>query len=95
MAWAMLIDQLGRTIRAVGDAHGVRGETEMAKELVDTLSAEIAALHKQFEASSTDERVPGERAHEVRSPGAMGKNLQHQAKHHRGRGQGPERSIER
>ena len=55
----------------------------------------LVALHKQFEASSTEELVPGERAHEVRSLGAMGKELQHQAKHHRGRGKGPGRGIER
>ena len=67
MAWAMLIDQLGRTLRAIGDAHAARGETEMAKVLVDGLSAEIAALHERFETNSTQELVPGERTHEVRS----------------------------
>jgi hypothetical protein len=39
----------------------------MAKVLVHAMSVEIAALHKQFEASSTRELVPGERPHEVRS----------------------------
>jgi len=95
MAWAMLIDQLGRTLRAIGDAHGARGETEMAKVLVDGLSAEIASLHDRFETSSIQELVPGERAHEVRSLAAMSNNLQHQAKHHRGRGQSPGRGIGR
>jgi hypothetical protein len=95
MAWAMLIDQLGRTLRTIGDAHAARGETETAKVLVDTLSAEIAALHDRFETNSIQELVPGERAHEVRSLAAMGKGLQHQAKHHRGRGQSPGRGIGR
>jgi hypothetical protein len=39
MVWAMLVDQLGRTLRAIGDAHGARREVEMAKVLVDRLSA--------------------------------------------------------
>jgi hypothetical protein len=95
MAWAALINQLGRTLRAIGDAHGARGETEMAKVLVDTLSAEIAALHERFETNSIQELVPGERAHEVRSLEAMSKRLPHEAKHHRGRGQSPGRGVGR
>jgi len=95
IAWAMLIDQLGRTLRAIGDAHSARGETEMAKVLVDGLSAEIAALHEHFETNSTRELVRGEHTHDVRSFDAMSKNLPHQAKHHRGRGQGPGRGIGR
>jgi hypothetical protein len=91
----MLIDQLGRTLRAIGDAHSARGETEMAKVLVDGLSAEIAALHEHFETNSTRELVPGEHTHDVRSLDVMSKNLPHQAKHHRGRGQSPGRGIGR
>jgi hypothetical protein len=39
IAWAMLVDQLGRTLRAISDAHVARGETETAKALVDRLSS--------------------------------------------------------
>ena len=95
MAWAMLIDQLGRTLRAIGDAHAARGESHTAKVLVDTLSGEIAALHDRFETKSIQELAPGERVHEVRFDAAMRKNLPHQAKHHRGRGQSPGRGIGR
>jgi hypothetical protein len=95
MAWAMLINQLGRTLRTIGDAHAARGETEMAKVLVDGLSAEIASLHDRFDRNSIQELVPGERTHEIRSLAAMSKNLPHQAKHHRGRGQSPSRGIGR
>ena len=87
MAWAMLIDQMGRTLRAIGDAHAARGEFNRAKVLVDTLSAEIAVLHERFETKSTQELAPGERVHEGRFDPAMSKKLPHQAKHHRGRGQ--------
>ena len=87
MAWAMLIDQMGRTLRAIGDAHAARGEFIWAKVLVDTLSAEIAVLHERFETKSTQELAPGERVHEGRFDPAMSKKLPHQAKHHRGRGQ--------
>jgi hypothetical protein len=66
----------------------------MAKLLVDGLSAEIASLHDRFETNSIQELVPAERAHEVRSL-AAGRDLQHQAKHHRGRGQSPGRGIGR
>jgi hypothetical protein len=95
IAWAMLIDQPGRTLRAIGDAHGARGETEMAKVLVDGLSVEIAALHKQFETSSTQELVLGERTYEVRFDAAIGKNPRHQAKHQQRRGRSPDRGIGR
>jgi len=91
----MLIDQLGRTLRAIGDAHSARGETEMAKALVDGLSAAIAALHDRFMSNSIQELAPGERIHEVRSLDVMSKNLAYQAKHHRGRGQSPGRGIGR
>jgi hypothetical protein len=95
IAWAALIDQMGRTIRALADAHATRGEFGTAKVLVDTLSAEIATMHNRFEANSVQELVPGERIYEGRFDAAMSKNLPHQAKHHRGRGQSPSRGIGR
>jgi hypothetical protein len=95
IAWAMLINQMGRTLRAIGDAHAARGEFHTAKALVDTLSAEIAALHDRFETKSIQELAPGERIYEGRFDAAMSKNLPHQAKHHRGRGQSPSRGIGR
>jgi hypothetical protein len=95
VAWAALLNQLGRTLRTIGEAHGARGETEMAKVLVDGLSAEIAALHERFETNSIQDLAPGERTHEVRSFAAMSKNVPHQAKHQRGRGQSPGRGIGR
>jgi folate-dependent phosphoribosylglycinamide formyltransferase PurN len=95
MAWAMLINQMGRTLRAIADAHAARGESHTAEVLVDTLSAEIAALHDRFEKKSIQELVPGERVLEGRFDAAMSKNLPHQAKHHRGRGQSPGRGTGR
>src|ERR1019366_6634310 len=49
VAWAMLIDQLGRTLRAIGDAHVARGETETAKALLHIVSQELPLLHERFE----------------------------------------------
>jgi hypothetical protein len=95
IAWAMLINQLGRTLRAIGDAHAARGEFHTAQVLVNTLSGEIAALHNRFETKSIQELAPGERIYEGRFDAAMSKNLPHQAKHHRGRGQTPSRGIGR
>jgi hypothetical protein len=95
IAWAMLIDQLERILRTVSDAHAARGEAEMAKVLVDGLSVEIGALHKQFETSSTRELVPGQRTYEVRFNAAIAKNPRHQAKHQQRRGRSPGRGIER
>ena len=95
IAWAMLINQMGRTLRAIADAHAARGESNTAKVLVDTLSAEISALYDRFETNSIQELVPGERVHEARFDAAMSNNLPHQAKHHRGRGQSPSRGIGR
>jgi hypothetical protein len=48
LVWAMLVNQLGRTLRAIGDAHEARGEAEMAKVLVGDLSKELEVLHDQF-----------------------------------------------
>src|SRR5664280_107651 len=58
MAWAMLLDQLGRTIRAISDAHAIRGEAKMAEALVGSLSVELEVLHDRFEKSSPQELVP-------------------------------------
>jgi len=95
MVWAMLIDQMGRTLRAIGEAHAARGESHSAKMLVDTLSGEIAALHDRFETKSIQELVPGEGVYAVRFDVAMRKNLPHEAKHHRGRGQSPGHGVGR
>jgi hypothetical protein len=66
MAWAMLLDQLGRTLRAISDAHAIRGETEMARALVGSLSMELEVLHDQFETSSIGELVPEAQTFEER-----------------------------
>ena len=95
MVWATLIDQMGRTLRAIADAHAARGELNTAKVLADTLSTQIAALHDRFETKSIQELAPGERVHEGRFDAAMRENVPHQAKHHRGRGQSPSRGIGR
>ena len=95
MVWAMLINQMGKALRAIGEAHAARGEFNTAKVLVDTLWAEIAVLHERIETNSMQELAPGERTHEVRSLGAISKDLQYQAKHRRGRGQSPGRGIGR
>jgi hypothetical protein len=66
IAWAMLIGQLGRTLRTIGDAHVARAETEMAKVLVDRLSAELTALHERVATSLNREQVPREQAFDER-----------------------------
>jgi hypothetical protein len=63
MIWASLVDQLGRTLRAIGDAHHARGEAEMAKTLCGRLSDELAELHDRFTTSTSEELVPGEQIH--------------------------------
>ncbi len=63
MVWASLVDQLGRTLRAIGDAHFARGEAEMAKALGGRLSDELAELHDRFTTSTSEELVPGEQIH--------------------------------
>jgi hypothetical protein len=95
MVWANLMDPMGRTLRAIGDAPVARGELNAAKVLADTLSAEIAVLHERFETNSVQELAPGERTHEVHSLAAMSQDLQYQAKHRRGHGQSPGRGIGR
>jgi hypothetical protein len=95
MAWAMLVGQPGRSLRAIGDAHVLRGETEMAKALVDRQSAELTELQQRFETSSTRELVPGERTQEDRAVAAMDEILERQPEHHRGRGPSQDGGTER
>jgi Relaxase/Mobilisation nuclease domain len=86
MAWAMLIDQLGRTLRTIGEAHVARGETETARALVDNLSRELEVLHDRFETSSPHELIPGERMADHRNPLSGYKMGEHHVARHRGRG---------
>jgi len=51
----MLIDQLGRTLRAISEAHVARGETETAKALLRIVSKELPLLHEHFEEISLRE----------------------------------------
>ncbi len=95
MVWAMLVDQLGRTLRTISDAHIARGETEMVTALVDRLSAELTELHERFETNSARELIPGERAPKDRAAAVMEEILERQPGHHRVRGPSKERSIER
>jgi hypothetical protein len=71
MVWASLVDQLGRTLRAIGDAHIARGEAEMAKTLCGRLSDELAELHDRFTTTAPQELVPGEQIHVDRIPSAF------------------------
>jgi len=89
--WAMLVDQLARTLRVIGEAHAVRGETQMAKELVESLSSELRELHKRFETTSAQDLVPGERTFEDRMAVATAKH----SGHHRGRGPSQSRGFGR
>jgi hypothetical protein len=47
LVWAMLVDQLGRTLRAISDVHLARGEAELAKAVVAGIEAGIGELHDQ------------------------------------------------
>jgi hypothetical protein len=95
MAWAMLIDQLDRTLRTISEAHVARGETETAKSLVDDLSRKLEELHDRFETSSPQELVPGERMADHRNPlSGYEKGEQHVARH-RGRGSSHDRGFGR
>ena len=95
MAWAMLIDQLGRTLRTIGEAHVARGETETARGLVDDLSRNLEELHDRFETSSPQELVPGERVADNRNPlSGYDAGKQHVARHRR-RGSSHERGFGR
>ena len=95
MAWAMLIDQLGRTLRTISEAHVARGETETARGLVDDLSRNLEELHDRFETSSPQELVPGERVADNRNPlSGYDAGKQHVARHRR-RGSSHERGFGR
>jgi hypothetical protein len=61
MAWMMLLDQLGRTLRAMSVAHVARGEAEMASVLVECLEGELVALHDRFASRWVDRPVPDPR----------------------------------
>ena len=95
MAWAMLIDQLGRTLRTIGEAHVARGETETARALVDDLSRELEVLHDRFETSSPQELVPGERMADNRNPLSGYEIGEHHVARHRGRGSSHDRGFGR
>ena len=58
VAWVMLLDQLGRTLRAISAAHVARGETEMAIALVEHLEGELVVLHDQFARNRDEWLVP-------------------------------------
>jgi hypothetical protein len=95
MAWAMLIDQLGRTLRTIGEAHVARGEMETARALVDDLSRELEVLHDRFKASSPHELAPDERIAEERTVPEWFKVSEHHAARHRGRGPSHDRGFGR
>ena len=82
VVWAMLIDQLGRTLRAIGDAHEARGEVEMAKALGGRLSDEMRELHDRFETSTSRQLVPGEMLYEDRQADAIREMVARQPAHH-------------
>jgi len=71
MVWASLVDQLGRTLRAIGDAHHARGEAELAKTLCGRLSDDLNELHDRFTTTAPQELVPGEQIHVDRIPSAF------------------------
>jgi hypothetical protein len=95
LAWAMLIDQLGRTLRTISEAHVARGETETAKSLVDGLSREIEVLHGRFKASSPHELVPDERIADERTVPEWFKVPEPHVARHRGRGPSHDRGFGR
>jgi hypothetical protein len=95
IAWAMLLSQLGRTLDAIGDANAVRGESQMAKVLGGRLSVEILELHGRFEASSSQDLLPGEQMQDDRAAAAMHEIPKNQTRHHRSRGPNQARGIER
>ena len=83
LAWAMLIDQLGRTLRTIDDAHIARGKAETSKGVVDELSHDLEALHDRFKTSSPNELVPDERIAESRTVPSWFKAPEHQARQRR------------
>jgi hypothetical protein len=85
MAWARLIDQLGRTLRTIADAHVARGETDTARALVDDLSRELSLPSDRFETSSPHELLPDERIADHSNPLSEYEMDIHGAGHLRGR----------
>jgi hypothetical protein len=94
VVWAMLVDQLGRTLRAIGDAHGARGEAEMAKTLVGDLSKELEKLHDRLEPKMKWDVVLGKLVDEREALAWWTERPEHEA-HHRKREASPGRSFER
>jgi hypothetical protein len=94
-AWAALVDQLAKTLRAIGNAHEVRGEVEAARALVDNLSRELEVLHDRFETSSPHELIPGERMADHRNPLSGYEMGEHHVVRHRGRGSSHDRGFGR
>jgi hypothetical protein len=95
MAWAMLIDQLGRTLRTIDEANVARGETETARGLVDDLSRQLKVLHDRFENSSPHELLPGERMADNRNPLSGYEMGKHHVARHRRREPGRDRGFGR
>jgi hypothetical protein len=95
MVWAMLVDQLGRTLRAIGDAHAARGESQMAEALGEHITAEILDLHRRFETGSTQDLSPGEQTQDDRAAAAMHEIPKSQPRNHRRNGPNQARGIER
>jgi len=83
LAWAMLIDQLGRTLRAINNAHIARRKTQTSKEVVDELLHDLEALHDRFKTSSPNELLPDEPIVESRTVPSWYNLHEHQVAHHR------------
>jgi len=94
-AWAMLIDQLGRTLRTIGDAHIARGETHTAQSLIGDLSRELEVLHNRFETSSPHELLPDEQMADRRNPLSGYEIGEHHVARHRGRKSSHDRAFGR
>ena len=94
-AWAMLFDQLGRTLRTIGEAHVARGETETARALVDNLSRELEVLHDRFETSSPHELLPDERVSDHSNTASRYETGMHKVAHRRGRESSHDRGFGR
>jgi Relaxase/Mobilisation nuclease domain len=95
MAWAMLIDQLGRTLRTIGEAHVGRAETETAASLVAGISRELEVLHDRFKTSSSSELLPDERVALDRPTPSWRKVPEHHTARHRRGGPSRDRSFGR
>jgi hypothetical protein len=95
LAWAMLIDQLGRILRTVADAHVARGEADAARSLVGDLSRELEVLHERFESSSPHELAPNERIVDHRTVPDWSKISEQHAARHRSRGPNHNRGFGR